>query len=168
LESVTVRFHARGEIGQRFGIGRSTSGRALMVEAGLLVVEAGLQVEDGPPMLDRNHPSGRETAAVTNAINLVQDGDERVAWTQEIGVQRVHHSAGFVNGACRGHQSLASHLATEDPLAFLVGRASTEQVHLDRFEIEQSDQVVERGGHVHILPSVEPAVATGPERRLAA
>ena len=55
-----------------------------------------------------------------------------------------------------GDEGLTGDLATEDPLTVLVGRPATEQVHLDRFEIEESDQFVERVLHGPILPPAAP------------
>ena len=50
------------------------------------------------------------------------------------------------------HQRLARHLAPEDPLAVLVGGDAPEDVHLDRFEVEQADEGVDGVlGHPLIL-----------------
>ena len=55
---------------------------------------------------------------------------------------------GRVHRAARGDERLARHLAAEHPLCVLLRAATTEQVHLERFEVEQRDEVVEGGlGH---------------------
>ena len=60
----------------------------------------------------------------------------------------MHVPARVVDGAGGGHQGLSGDLATEHPLAVLVGRHAAEDVDLDRFEIEQLDEVVE--GILHV------------------
>jgi hypothetical protein len=125
-----------------------------VVGAHLGDVETGLQVEDRLAVLDGHHASGGEALAVADAVDLVQDGRGRVAGPQEVGVQRMHQPVAL-DGAGGGHQRLARYLATEHPLAVLVGRAPAEQVHLDHLEVEQGHQVVERALHGCSLASGE-------------
>ena len=49
-----------------------------------------------------------------------------------------------LDGAARGDQRLSRHLTAEDALALLLRRAPAEQVHLELFEVEDLEQVVER------------------------
>jgi hypothetical protein len=49
----------------------------------------------------------------------------------------------LVDGARRGDQRLAGDLAAEDADPVLVGGEAAEEVHLDRFEVEQLDEIVE-------------------------
>ena len=100
------------------------------------MVERRGQVEDGLAVLDRHDASGDEGAAVTDAVDLVQDRYRRVARPQEVGVQRVHEEL-RVDGARRCHQSLAGDLTAEHPLAFDVGAAAPEDVLLDLLQIEE-------------------------------
>ena len=58
-------------------------------------------------------------------------------------MQRVHEPPAFVDGAGRSDERLTGNLAAEHPLAILVGRVAPEDVHLDRFEVEKSDEVVQ-------------------------
>ena len=146
--------------------------RDLVVEARLGDVEAGLQVEDRPAVLDRDDAAGGEAAPVADPVDLVEDRHGRVAGAQEVGVQRVHEAAGIVDRAGRGDQRLAGDLAAEDPLAVLVGRAAAEDVDLDRLEVEQRHEVVE--GRLAPAPSSRRTaarrhalVALPPCRRLA-
>ncbi len=90
------------------------------LEAGFGDVERRGQVEDGPAVLDRDHPAGGERAAVADPVDLVEHGDRGIPGPQEVGVQRVDGPV-LVDGAGRSHQCLAGHLPTEDPLAVLVG-----------------------------------------------
>src|SRR3954449_6007785 len=53
--------------------------------------------------------------------------------------------------AAGGHQRLPRHLAAEHPLALLVGTAAPEDVHLDGFEVEDLDELVQCGGHDRIV-----------------
>ena len=70
--------------------GSGTSGiGCLVLEALLGHLEAGLQVEDGLAVLDGDHTSGGEGAAVADAVDLVEDRHVRVAGAEEVGVQRV-------------------------------------------------------------------------------
>src|SRR6185295_13996258 len=109
----------------------------LMIASRFLHVEAGLEVEDGFAMLDRNDSPRGEAATIADPVDLVQDGHEWIARTQEVGVQRVDLPAGVVDRASRGHQSVACYLDAEHPLATRVGGAPTEDVDLDRCEVEQ-------------------------------
>ena len=134
--AVFVRGHAGLEVGQRFR-GRNIGGhRHLVVEPRLGDLKAGLQVEDCPAMLNGHHTTGGETLAVADAVDLVQDRQAGVAGPEKVGVQRVHMAIGF-HCACGSNEGLAGDLAAEHALAVLVGRDSTEEVHLDRFQIEQ-------------------------------
>ena len=119
-EAVLVRLHARVEVGERLRVGHVSGHRELMVEAGLGLVEAGLQVEDRLAVLDRDDTSRGEAAAVADPVDLVEDRHERIARPEEVGVQRVHEPLRF-DGAGRRHQRLAGDLAAEHPLALLVG-----------------------------------------------
>ena len=92
-----------------------------MIGARLVPVEAGLQVEDRPAVLDGHDSSSCEAATVANSIDLVEDRHRRVARAQEVGVQRVHLPARILDRASRGHEGLTGDLAAEDPLAILVG-----------------------------------------------
>ncbi len=60
-------------------------------------------------------------------------------------MQRVHEAPPLVDRACRGDERLPGHLAAEDPLAVLVRRSPAEDVDLDRLEVEQRHEIVERG-----------------------
>ena len=62
----------------------------------------------------------------------------------------MHHAGWVVDGPGRGDERLAGDLPAEHPLALLVRRGAAEDVHLDRLEIEQGDEGVERG-HAAIL-----------------
>ena len=144
-----VRRHAGLEVVQVLGVPHAGRHRDLVVGAGLVVVEAGLEVEDRLAVLDRHDTAGREAATVTDPVDLVEDRHGRVAGAQEVGVQRMHQPVALVDRACRGDQCLSGHLSAEDPLAVLVGGGASEDVDLDRLEVEQRHQVVEGGlaGH---------------------
>ena len=111
----------------------------------VLVLEGGLEIEDGPPVLDGDHAAGGERAPVADPVHLVEDGHGRVAGPEEVGVQRVHLAV--FDGAPGGHERLAGHLAAEDALAVLVGLDATEDVDLDRLEVQQVDEEVQGRAH---------------------
>ena len=48
-----------------------------------------------------------------------------------------------VDGAAGRDQRLADDLAAEYPLPALLRRAAAKQVHLDRFEIEDGDEILD-------------------------
>ena len=150
-----VRGHAGLEVRQRFGFRHATGHRRLVVLPWLVHVEAGLQVEDGPAVLDGDDAAGGEALAVADAVHLVEDRHGGVAWPQEVGVEGVDQPAGLHRAGGR-HQRLAGHLPAEDPLAVLVGRDAAEDVDLDRFEVEQGDEVVE-GAHGPVILAGGPA-----------
>lgn len=100
-------------------------------------------MEDRLTVLDGDHAAGAERATVSDSLDLVQDGDGGVAGAQEVGVERVRR-AGFDRAVCRD-QRLACHLAAEDPLAAFVGALTAKDVPLDRFEVQEVDEVVDDG-----------------------
>ncbi len=75
-------------------------------------------------------------------------------------MQRVDVAVG-VHRAGRRHQRLARHLAAEHALAVLVGLGAAEDVDLDRFEIEQLDEVAQRVRHGGHSARTHPASCTG-------
>jgi predicted O-methyltransferase YrrM len=103
-------------------------------------MEARLQIEDRSTVLDGDDPSSGEAPTVSDAINFVEDRRLWITRAQEVGVQGVHHAARLLDGAGRCDKGLPCDLPTEDALTVLIGRDATEQVHLDRFEVEESYQ----------------------------
>ena len=67
------RRHPLLEVGKGLGRGHFQRAGGLVVEACLGHVEAGLQVEDRPPVLDRHHTAGGEALAVADAVDVVED-----------------------------------------------------------------------------------------------
>jgi putative flippase GtrA len=65
-------------------------------------------------------------------------------------VQRVDATV-VVDGASRGHQRLSRHLASEHPLALLVGALPSEDVDFDGLEVEEFHECVKGGGHLLIV-----------------
>jgi hypothetical protein len=100
--------------------------------------------EDRLPVLDRRHPPRRETAAVAQPPDLVDDRHGRIARQDEIGVQRMRQAV--LHRPTGGDHRLADHLSAEHarPSAFRADAA--EQVHLDRLEVQELQQV-DRFGH---------------------
>ena len=60
-------------------------------------------------------------------------------------MQRVH--AAVLDRAPRGHEGLPGHLAAEDTLALLIGLGTPEDVDLNRLEVEQVDEELQRLAH---------------------
>src|SRR5664280_2024387 len=147
----------------------------LVGQPDLVGVERGRHVEDGPSVLDSDHPAGGERPSVADAVHFVEDGDARIARPEEVGVQGVRPS-GF-DRSPGGHQRLGGHLTAEHALAVLVGVHAPEDVDFDGLEIEQVHQELECFAHVPILPGEgghpcpgvgrDPVPAAGGRRRSA-
>ena len=60
-------------------------------------------------------------------------------------MQRMRQPA--LDGAARRHHRLSDHLAAEHPLPARLRAVAAEQVHLERFEIEDGNQVDQAFGH---------------------
>ena len=98
-------------------------------------------VEDLAPVLDRHHTPRTEARTVAAAVDLVQNGNLRIARHEEIGMQRMTNT--ILNSARRCDQSLAQNLAAENALRSILGAGSPKDVDFDRLEIEQRDQFVD-------------------------
>lgn len=64
----------------------------------------------------------------------------------------MHEAPWFVDGARRSDEGLAGYLAAEHPLTVFVGLHTAEDVDLDRFQVEQFDQVLQSIRHAAMLP----------------
>src|SRR5262245_37214201 len=99
-------------------------------------------------MLDRNHTARGEAAAVADAINLIDDGNLRVAAQQEICVKGVRGPVlDIFDGAAGGDQRLTDHLTAEYPLPPDLRRTPPKQIRLELLEIEDGKQILHSGGH---------------------
>ena len=137
---------------------RHVGHRELVLQPLLVVVERGLEVVDGPAVLNGDHPPGGEGAAVADAVDVVEDRRRGVARSQEVRVQRVHEAV--LDGAPGRHEGLPGHLAAVDTLSFLVGLDAAEDVDLNRLEVEQVDEELQRGAHgAHVRRRRRPGTA---------
>ena len=122
--------------------GRHLGHLGLVDEARPLVdVERALQVEDRPAVLDGDDAPGRERAAVADTVDLVEDrrrSGRPGAGSTSAGSGRGRDS----HGPPGGHERLSGHLSAEDALAGLVEVLAAEDVHFDRLEVEQFDELV--------------------------
>lgn len=98
-------------------------------------------------VLTRCDATGRKAFAVTDAVDVIDDWNFWIARQQEVGVHRVRRAAG-IYGTYRRDESLADHLAAKDPLPADLRRTAAEQVHFERFEVENIEQVLDGGRHV--------------------
>jgi len=85
----------------------------LLLPAAVLPAEAQSGREDGPSALPRLHRAGREALAVANALDVVEDGDLRVARQHEVAVHAVHGEVGG-DGALGGGEGLGDGGAAVD------------------------------------------------------
>lgn len=115
----------------------------LVVEAELFQLERGRQREDRPAVLDRDDTPGIEARSVADALHLIDDRHRGISGPHEIGVQRMDETLSL-DGALRRHQRLADHLPAEDPLPSRLRAAATEDVDLDRLQIERRKQPLHR------------------------
>src|SRR6185295_8321601 len=88
----------------------------------------------------------RETLPVADAIDVVDDRNFWIARQQEIGVHGVWRAAG-IDGTYRRDESLTDDLAPKNPLPADLGRTAAEQIHFERFEIENIEQVLHGRRH---------------------
>src|SRR6202022_3066789 len=113
----------------------------------LIAMKRDFYAEDRVSVLDCSDAPGGEALAVTNAIDLVDDGDRRVAAEQEIGVQGMGRPAGHIDRAAGRDQRLPDHLSTEHPLPAHLGRAAAKQIELNRLEVERAQELLDGGWH---------------------
>ena len=128
-----------------------------MLGAGLVLLEGSLQVEDRAPVLDRDDAAGGEALAVARAVDLVEDGRLRIPRAQEVGVEGVRRIP--LDRAAGGDQGLAQHLPPEDALRALLRAAAAEEVHLQLFEIEDSEQRIQRPTHARLRSRIRRSLA---------
>ena len=95
-------------------------------------------------MLNGLYAAGGETAAIADALDVVDDGPRGIAGQQEVPVQGVYRPA-RVDRARRRHQRLTQHLSAEDALPALVAASATEQVIFQRLQVEGGEEGVQRG-----------------------
>jgi len=108
-------------------------------------VEGALQVEDRLAVLDRNDAARRERLAVTNPVDLVEDRIVWVARAQEVGVERVDES--LLDGAPGRNERLRRDLAAEDAQSGPFEVPTSEDVHLDGLEVEESEEFGDASSH---------------------
>ena len=96
-------------------------------------------------VLARGDAPGGEALAVADAVDVVDDRHLGIARQQEIGVHGMRRPA--LDRAHGGDQRLADHLAAEHALPADLRAAAAEQVHLERLEIENVEQILDGGGH---------------------
>ncbi len=115
-----------------------------------------------------------EAPAVAYALDLVEDGDRRVAGPEEIAVQRMGDAP--LDGAGGGNQGLADDLAAKDPLPADVGASAAEEIVFQRFEVEYGKKDVDGARHANRLafgrrcggPFYRPAQGAGVKHRTVA
>src|SRR6185312_12721334 len=113
--------------------------------AGLITVERDQHRKDWMAVLARRDAAGGEALAVTDAVDVINDRNLGIARQQEISMHRVRRPV--LDRAHGGNQRLADHLPAEHALPADLRRAAAEQVHLERLEVENIEQVGYGGGH---------------------
>ncbi len=126
-----------------------------MFDAFLAHLERGPHRKNRLAVLDRIDAPRRKTLAVADAVGVEDDGDERIAGQDEIGVQRMRRAT---HGARRGDERLRDHLAPEHALpTVLAGERPPKDVDLDRFEIKTGDEIGGGGtGMANLLEARSP------------
>ena len=99
------------------------------------------RIEDRLAVLLRNDAPSRERAAVTDSIDVVDDGDRGVALAKEIPVKRVSDSA--FHRTTRSDQRLSRHEPAEDPRPSIVRAETPEEIDVERLEIEPVEKAAE-------------------------
>src|SRR5215469_2337310 len=102
-------------------------------------------------MLDRRDATGRERPAVPDPLHDVHKRNGRIAWPDEVRVQRMHVPVGRHRPSGR-HQRLSCYLTAEHALPPFARRAAAaEDIHLYLLEVEQADDGVQRLAHGALL-----------------
>ncbi len=97
-------------------------------------------------MLTRGDATRREAFAVTDAVDVIDYRNFWIARQEEVGVHRVRRPAG-IDGAYRRDEGLPDDLTAKDPLPADLRRAAAEQIHFERFEVKDIEQVLYGGRH---------------------
>src|SRR5215831_5145020 len=101
-------------------------------------------------MLDRHDAARRKAAAVSNAVDFVDNGDPGIACQQKIAVERVRRTvSNRVDRPAGCNQRLTDDLTAKNALPADLRRTASKQIYLDRFKIEGSEQIL--NGRVHGL-----------------
>src|SRR5262249_17370911 len=108
------QFFAHIGIARKFFRWRYIRHLGLMVEAGLIAVERYQHRKDRVPVLARSDPPRRETLAVPDAVDVVDDRNLGVSRQQEVSVHRMRRTV--IDGSHRGDQRLPDHLSPENTL----------------------------------------------------
>src|SRR5262245_22206649 len=121
-----------------------------MVESALLLgMEGHHDREDRIAMLNRGDAARRIAFAVTQPFDLVDDRNLRIARQDEIAMQRMGQPA-LDGAACRDH-CLSDHLAAKYALPARLRAVAAEQIHLERLNIEDGDEIDQAFGHGRLL-----------------
>src|SRR5262249_4880179 len=83
--------------------------------------------------------------AVADAVDLVDDRDLRIARAEEVRVQRV--DGPVLHRAAGRDERLARHLAAEDADAHVLRAPAAKEIHLELFQVEDREQLVEHALH---------------------
>ena len=97
-------------------------------------------------MLARGDAPGGEALAVPHAIHVVDDRDLGVAGQQEVSVHGMRRAA-RIDRAHGGDQRLPDHLTAEHALPADLRTAAAKQVHFQRLEIEEVEEILDGGCH---------------------
>ena len=129
-------------------------------------------MEDSFAPLDGGDAPSGEGTAITDTVDLVNDRYVRVTRTEKVGVQGAHGTSRpspITDRSARGDEGLRCDLAAKD-VETLVGWAGAPvEVHLQGFQVQEREEIVESGGHGPILADSWPAEVTraGPGRTVA-
>jgi hypothetical protein len=117
----------------------------LMGEAGFVDVKRGGKRENRLAVLDRLDAARGEAAAIADALDIIDDRDFRIAGEQKIAMERMGRPT--LDGAACSDKRLPDDLPAEDTLPADLRTAATEEVLFEDFEIENSEKVLDGGGH---------------------
>ena len=104
------------------------------------------EVEDRAAVLDRRDLPRGEARSIPEAVDEVDDRRGEIAGEDEVTVKRVGLTRP-VDGPARGHERLREHLPAEHSTGSDVPVAAAIDVDLERFEIEEVEEIGERYGH---------------------
>jgi hypothetical protein len=96
---VLIWSHASLEVGECLRCGNIHIHSDLMLQPSFVLLKTCLQVENWFAVLNRNYASCGETLTVSQAVNLVQNWNARVARTKKVCVKRMNKSVWLIDCA---------------------------------------------------------------------
>ncbi len=117
-----------------------------MLQSAFLDLEGRFQRKDRLTVLDGDDAPRGETAAIADAVDLVDDRHLGVAGAHEVAVQGMHEPV-RLHGALRCDECLGDRLAAEDALPVDLGAATAKQIVFESLKVENGQELLHGSRH---------------------